>query len=48
MPSDWLSWERVFLMRSAVRRAAPLAYQHSLMILAITRRAWRKERERLT
>ncbi len=30
---------RVFLMRSAVRRAAPLLYQHSFINLAITRRA---------
>jgi len=27
-------------MRRAVRRAAPLAYQHSLIILPITRSAW--------
>lgn len=40
MPSCWLSWDRDFLMRSAVRRAAPLEYQHSLMILAITRSTW--------
>ena len=40
MPSCWLSCDSVFLMRSAVRRAAPLAYQHSLMILAMTRSAW--------
>lgn len=43
MPSCWLSWDRDFFTRSAVRRAPPLAYQHSLMIFAITRRACRQE-----
>ena len=44
IPSCWLSWDRVFLIRSAVSRAAPLAYQHSLIIFAITRRACRGDR----
>lgn len=44
IPSCWLSWDRVFLIRSAVRRAAPLAYQHSLIIFAITRKACREDR----
>ncbi len=35
--SSWmLSCERVFLIRRAVSRAAPLAYQHSRMIFPIT------------
>lgn len=46
MPSCWLSWDRDFLMRNAVRRAAPLEYQHSLMILAITRKTWGWDRDR--
>ena len=33
-------------MRRAVSRAAPLAYQHSLMIFAITRSACRGRRGR--
>ena len=32
-------------MRSAVSRAAPLEYQHSLMTLAMTRSAWGDEGE---
>ena len=44
IPSCWLSWDRVFLIRRAVSRAAPLAYQHSLIIFAITRKACRGER----
>lgn len=36
--SSTLSCDRVFLMRRAVSLAAPLAYQHSLMIFPITRR----------
>lgn len=43
MPSCWQSWDRDFFTRSAVRRAPPLAYQHSLMIFAITRRACGQE-----
>lgn len=43
MPSCWLSWDSDFFTRSAVRRAPPLAYQHSLMIFAITRRACGQE-----
>lgn len=35
------SCETVFLTRRAVRRADGLAYQHSLISLPITRRAWR-------
>lgn len=34
------SWDKVFLTRRAVSRAAELAYQHSLISLPITRRAW--------
>lgn len=45
IPSCWLSWDRVFLIRRAVSRAALLAYQHSLIIFAITRKACRGERE---
>lgn len=41
IPSCWLSWDRVFLIRRAVSRAALLAYQHSLIIFAITRKACR-------
>lgn len=42
---------KVFLIRRAVRRAPPLAYQHSFMILAKTRSSWNvrgfeNERER--
>lgn len=44
IPSCWLSWDRVFLILRAVSRAAPLAYQHSLIIFAITRKACRAER----
>lgn len=39
IPSCWLSCDRVFFIRKAVSLAAPLAYQHSLIILAITRNA---------
>lgn len=41
IPSCWLSWDSVFLIRRAVSRAALLAYQHSLIIFAITRKACR-------
>lgn len=43
IPSCWLSWDSDFFTRNAVRRAPPLAYQHSLMIFAITRRACGQE-----
>lgn len=46
IPSCWLSWDNVFLIRRAVSRAAPLAYQHSLMILAITRKACKQEQDK--
>lgn len=39
------SCETVFLTRRAVRRADGLAYQHSLISLPITRRAWRVVRK---
>lgn len=42
MPSCWLSCDNVFLIRKAVSLAAPLAYQHSLIILAITLKAYKK------
>lgn len=42
-----LSWDRVFLMRRAVKRAAPLAYQHSLIILPMTRKAWNNSKKKV-
>lgn len=42
IPSCWLSCDNVFLIRKAVSLAAPLAYQHSLIILAITLKAYKK------
>lgn len=38
------SCEIVFLIRRAVRRAAPLAYQHSRIILPMTRSAFKREK----
>lgn len=46
MPSCWLSCDNVFLIRKAVSLAAPLAYQHSLIILAITLNAYKETKEK--
>lgn len=42
------SWDRDFLTRRAVSRAAELAYQHSLISLPITRRACSANMETVT